>query len=114
MDSEQARKKALMDWIVARIAGNDYPKPVAVDAKTAEPDKTAVAPVEPKRVIYWEKLRQEFPDIVSEPFVSELWLDAVSRQKEAEPQSGHVEPVLLWNPVKIGAFKRVIDSRKLK
>jgi len=42
MDPEYERKKALMDWIVAKLAGRHYPKPEV-------PDKTAVAPPQPKQ-----------------------------------------------------------------
>lgn len=78
-----------------RIAFEQLDKPKTgweAIASTAERDKTAVAPVAsslPK--LYWEKPRPDYPSIKAKPFISELQQEAIRRQKEAEPQSGHVE-----------------------
>jgi len=89
MDPEQARKKALMDWIVARIAGKDYPKPVAVDAKIAEPDKTAVARL-PKGVSFLKDyyldsdkdLERFLNEIRSDPFLEMRFFNKMAETKE--------------------------------
>lgn len=55
-------------------------------------DKTAVGKPSMKKPLYWEKPRNEtrLPKYV--PFESLLQKEAIRRQKESEPQSGHVEP----------------------
>jgi len=84
---------------------------IASVAERDNRDKTAVAPVAssfPK--LYWEREYPDFPELKSEPFVSELQREAIRQQKEAEPQLGHVEPQFLPNP---WAIKNATQTGKL-
>jgi len=55
-------------------------------------DKTAVSLPTRKEPRYWENPRDERKPPKAAPFESQLQKDAIRRQKEAGPQSGHVEP----------------------
>jgi len=55
-------------------------------------DKAAVGKLYRKEPLYWENPRNETRLPKDVPFESQLQKEAIRRQKEAEPQSGHVEP----------------------
>jgi len=70
-------------------------------------DKTAVGKLYRKEPLYWENPRDERMPAKDMPFESQLQRDAIRRQKEAEPQSGHVDNDFYpWVPT-INFFKDV-------
>lgn len=89
MDPEYARKKALMDWIVAKLAGKDLPKPVVPADNVAPQDKTAVE-LPPKGVSFhkWsydidsdKELGRFLNDLRADPLMEPHFFDRMSEIK---------------------------------
>jgi len=72
MDEEYARKKELMDWIVAGMAGRHYPKPAPQDKTYVNLDheqddrpllvKAAIGETAPKKTLLGDLKRRLFDD----------------------------------------------------
>jgi len=77
-------------------------------------DKTAVGKLYRKEPLYWENPRDETRLPKDVPFESQLQKEAIRRQKEAEPQSGHVEPRFLPIPGTLKGIKQTIKIIKQK
>jgi hypothetical protein len=87
---------------VSGITNDDYINSLLFEVlfgKPAPADKTAVnRDFKSIRSLYWENPKLNLPSVASgkkkaeKPFVSELKKDAIKRQEESQPQSGHVEP----------------------